>query len=227
MDSDGRRARRGCRARARLGLALLLGSATALLVAGCAAEEEAPPKPTRRAPRRIESPPELKLLRPDRPPTPLMPGFVVPMSREQAIATLGEGVEWKEAEPTIVEARGHCPGIEITRIEVPAWEHLGIGGDLLMSFYDGELYQMRFRPEDYMAYRERMEKEHGIAIRSAKRKLYPPGTTVWAPPIPPIRVLFEDVRVTLRYESVERACRYQRQQEELAEAEAGGEAAGS
>lgn len=70
--------------------------------------------------------------------------------------------------------------IEVVRIEIPKYQSLGHAGRLLLTFNDNLLTRTEFCPEDFQAYRARLESEIGESILEAGSGHQKGNTVIWA-----------------------------------------------
>lgn len=216
---------------------LALGLLTVTLLAACNESEVVPePAPTPQAHVRppagaaraeaavmLSEAPDIVELPPDIVASPLTAPFVSMMTLEEVVPLTGESpfqVDMNRKTPQ----RGTCPGQHFIKLTVRRFTHLGHYGTVQMNFYDGMLTSTRFMTGDPASYRDALAAEYDIEIVGRGPVYIPPATRVATPVMGNRSPLLEDVRLQKRVDSIERACRYQLQQERLAataEADAG------
>jgi hypothetical protein len=161
--------------------------------------------------------PDIVELPPDIVASPLTAPFVSMMTLEEVVPLTGESpfqVEMNRKTPQ----RGTCPGQHFIKLSVRRFTHLGHDGTVQLSFYDGMLTSTRFLTGDAASYRDALAAEYDLEIAGRGPVYIPPATRVATPIMGNRSPLLEDVRLQKRVDSIERACRYQLQQERLAAA---------
>jgi len=170
----------------------------------------------RRPPRVLKEPGRIKNLYPGVPPSPLIEPFMSRMTRAEAEALFPPDVRVEVDHEKQLEKRGACPGLHNISLEVKHLEHLGRRARMVLDFTDDELMATRFYPpKDFADYKKRVLDQLGIKLKR-KPVFVKPATWASLPGYGQPGGIWRDGRLHDRALSIQRACRYQQQQEDIA-----------
>ena len=94
-----------------------------------------------------------------------MPSYQTVSRLEQTLEAKSPRLDIKrEVNP---EPGGERPPFKIETLKIANYQHLGFGGQLVLTFFNNRLMEARFFPFDFTAYLNRLNREDGLDLHTA------------------------------------------------------------